>query len=163
MSMKLKRILIVLLLLVIIAVGCAKEKTDDVALNKTDVPESAKADSGELTYAKIEPANIPDNYPAEKLPLSKNENDKIMMINTIDDSIFDFKVASIRTYQEIIEDYAAMWELEDENVFYIDGIGVGNLTGKLDGYEIFINASESSPDIPEGARTYVGILVRKLD
>lgn len=163
MSMRLKRILIVLLLLVTIAVGCTKEKNDDVASNKTNVPESAKTDSGGLTYAKIESVSVPDNYPAEKLPLSKDENDKIMKINSIDDTTFDFKIASIRTYQEIIEEYAAMWELEDENVFYIDDIGVGNLTGKLDGYEIFINASEGSPDMPEGARTYVGILIRKLD
>jgi hypothetical protein len=39
--------------------------------------------------------------------------------------------------------------------------GSATLMGKFQGYEIIVNGSEKSPDIPEGAKTYVAILVKK--
>jgi len=60
-----------------------------------------------LTYVNIVSKNVPDNYPIDKFPLSQDVNHKIMKINTFEDTAFDFKIVTIRSYYEIIDEYEA--------------------------------------------------------
>jgi len=156
-------IIAVALILILLIVGCGKEtgESDNNTKSNDNSTTAVQPASDAVTYANIVSKNVPDNYPIDKFPLSQDVNDKIMKINTIEDTAFDFKIVTIRSYHEIIDEYEALWELEDEKVIYNDDIGVGNLMGTLNGYEIFVNASEESPELPEGARTYLGILVQK--
>ena len=105
---------------------------------------------------------VPAEYPSELLPLSDDDSDKIMAIYTADDSsIFDFKIATTRSAKEVVEEYAALWELEDENTLIMAEQGSATLMGTYHGYEVIVNGSENSPDLPQGAKTYVAILVEK--
>lgn len=149
---------------ILVLSACAKDNdikdSSAGAISEEAAGAEKKTESG-VSYVDVVSKSVPENYPSDKLPLSQYEDDKILAVNTLEDKVFDFKVVTIRSYHEIIDEYAQMWELEGENVFYNDDIGAGNLMGTLGEYEIFVNASEESPDIPEGARTYCGILVRK--
>lgn len=163
--MKMKLNFAVLFLAAILVLSACAKSDEEIK----DSSESAAADAqvdetktgNEVSYVNIESKAVPENYPSDKLPLSPYEDDKILAVNTLDDRVFDFKVVTIRSYHEIIDEYAQMWELEGENVFYNDDIGSGTMMGTMGEYEIFVNASEQSPDIPEGARTYCAILVQK--
>ncbi len=42
-------------------------------------------------------------------------------------------------------------------------MGSATLTEEFQGYEVIVNGSEKSPDIPEGAKTYVAILVKEAE
>lgn len=156
-------IIAVAIILVLLTVGCSKETVNNGNNIKSNdnATIAVQPASDTVAYTNIISKDLPDNYPVDKFPLSQDANDKIMKINTIEDTAFDFKIVTIRSYHEIIDEYAALWELDDEKVIYNDDLGVGNLMGTLSGYEIFVNASEESPEIPEGARTYLGILVQK--
>lgn len=44
----------------------------------------------------------------------------------------------------------------------MEDMGSATLTGKFQGYEVVVNGGQKSPDIPEGAKTYVALLVKKL-
>lgn len=135
------------------------EQTQDSAeAIQTTVTENSQS-SG---YDDIKSKDIPAEYPSDKLPLLKESSDKIMKVYTsTDGSTFDFKIATTRTAKEVIEEYAGLWELENENTMIMEDMGSVTLTGKFQGYEVVVNGSEKSPDIPEGAKTYIAILVKK--
>lgn len=158
--------IIILILTMSIAMflfGCGSKSSENFDINTTENVEKAenKSANNEKTYTNIESESIPEGFPKNLFPLSSDINDKIMDVNTDNETIFDLKIVTIRTYQEIINEYAALWELEGESAFFNDDIGVGNLTGTYKEYEIFVNASENSPEMPEGARTYCGLLIQK--
>ncbi|WP_347488254.1 hypothetical protein ABDB91_13620 [Desulfoscipio sp. XC116] len=52
--------------------------------------------------------------------------------------------------------------MENENTMIMEDMGSATLTGKFQGYEVVVNGGQKSPDIPEGAKTYVALLVEKL-
>lgn len=133
----------------------AESSAEAVQTTNTESPQG----SG---YNTIKPADVPADYPSDKLPLSKESGDKLMKVYTSSDgSAFDFKIATTRTAKEVIEEYAGLWELENEKTIIMEEEGSATLMGKLQEYEVFVNGSEKNPDIPEGAKTYVAILVKK--
>jgi hypothetical protein len=87
-----------------------------------------------------------------------------MIVYTADDgSVFDFKIATTRTAKDVVEDYAELWELENENTLIMQEQGSATLMGTYQGYEVIVNGSENSPDLPKGAKTYVAVLVEKAE
>lgn len=137
------------------------------------LPDSATEQQGSLaapieeeedgvTYDTITGAEIPPEYPSELLPLSDDDSDKIIIVYTADESaVFDFKIVTTRSAKEVVEDYANRWELENENTIIMADQGSATLMGTYGGYEVIVNGSENSPDLPKGAKTYVAILVEK--
>ncbi|MPM17778.1 hypothetical protein SDC9_64177 [bioreactor metagenome] len=129
----------------------------------TSLAPADKASTGKPYYA-ISAVEVPPEYPTELLPLSDDDSDKIMIVYTADDSsVFDYKIATTRSAKEVVEDYAKRWELEDENTIIMEDQGSATLVGTYQGYEVIVNGSENSPDLPEGAKTYVAILVEKAE
>lgn len=156
--------------------GCAGEKAADGASTKADSaapagptaktsspsPTPASASSGKQTYENVKTIDVPAAYPSANFPLSKASEDKVIEINSYSDGVsFDIKIISTRSAKEIIEEYAKLWELENENTIFLSDIGSATLTGTRDGFEAFVNGSEQSPALLEGAKTYLGLLVRK--
>jgi hypothetical protein len=140
----------------------ANDSTEQTQDSTEAVQAASTGNSQGSGYDDIKSKDIPAEYPSDKLPLSKESSDKIMKVYTsTDGSTFDFKIATTRTAKEVIEEYAGLWELENENTMIMEDKGSATLMGKFQGYEIIVNGSEKSPDIPEGAKTYVAILVKK--
>jgi|GEM_PF-3725757 len=163
---KLIFVLVLLLSSAILLTACGDSAPDDggaAAKSSAEAVQTTNAESPQGSgYNAIKPADVPADYPSDKLPLSKESSDKIMKVNiSSDGSAFDFKIATTRTAEEVIEEYAGLWELENEKTIIMEDEGSATLMGKFQEYEVFVNGSEKNPDIPEGAKTYVAILVKK--
>jgi len=153
--------------------GCGGDKADDVSAKadaaapadptaKAASPAPASANSGKQTYENVKTVDIPAAYPAADFPLSKASEDKIIEVNSFSDGVsFDIKLLSTRSAKEIIEEYAKLWELENENTLFLDDLGSATLSGAKNGFEAIVNGSEKSPALLEGAKTYLAILVKK--
>jgi len=137
-------------------------------LPEEEDPESAglpvEEDPSDSDYAVIETQEIPAGYPSDMLPLSDDNSDKIITIYTDEEgTLFDFKIVTTRSAKEVVEEYAAMWELEDEGTVIMDDKGSATLFGSYQGYGVIVTGSEESPYLPEGAKTFVAILVEKTE
>lgn len=138
--------------------GIAADSGSDAGSKKI----AASENPGMQTYDNVKTIDIPAAFPADKFPISKSGEDKIIKINDFSDgSSFDIKAISIRPAKEIVEEYAKLWKLENENTIYLDELGSATLSGTRDGYEIIVNGSEQSPELLEGSKTYLAILVKK--
>lgn len=153
--------------------GCGGDKADDASAKagaatpadptaKVASPAPASANSGKQTYENVQTVDIPAAYPAAGFPLSKASEDKVIKVNSFSDGVsFDIKILSTRSAKEIIEEYAKLWELENENTIFLPDLGSATLTGVREGFDAIVNGSEKSPDLLEGAKTYLAILVKK--
>lgn len=160
--------LLVLLLAMLLLHGCGSGAASSVAGKETEkVKTSEKAeavDTEAVTFKTIEAAEIPADYPRERFILSDNIRDKVIKVNQSSDTLtFDLKIISMRPAREVVEEYAEVWKLENENTIFFDDIGSATLSGTADGFDVIVNASEQSPDIPKGAKSYCAILVKKTE
>lgn len=138
------------------------ESAAKTAPSSEPLPE--EEDPSDSDYAVIETQEIPAGYPSDMLPLSDDNSDKIITIYTDEEgTLFDFKIVTTRSAKEVVEEYAAMWELEDEGTVIMDDKGSATLFGSYRGYGVIVTGSEESPYLPEGAKTFVAILVEKSE
>ncbi len=161
-------LLALLLLALLLLSGCGGGDASPGTGKETDgikTSEKAEAvDTEAVTFKTIEAAEIPADYPRERFVLSDNIRDKLIKVNQSSDTLtFDLKIISMRPAREVVEEYAEVWKLENENTMFLDDIGSATLSGTADGFDVIVNASEQSPDIPKGARSYCAILVKKTE
>lgn len=157
-------LVLALLLLAGCGSGAASAGAAEAAETTITSDRAEAGDAGDATFKSIKIAEIPSDYPGERFALSDNSRDKVIKVYQSSDTLsFDLKIVSMRHAREFVEDYAEMWKLENMNTIYLDDSGSATLTGTADGFEIIITASEQSPDIPKGARSYCAILVKKTE
>ncbi|MFZ7102916.1 MAG: hypothetical protein ACOWWO_09685 [Peptococcaceae bacterium] len=166
MMKKVVFLIIVLGLLSILIMGCSSSESNSEPA-AGEAPDETGQDAGpaaeaEITYDNIQTVAVPGAYPGDKFPLCTDRRDKVIKVyEGSNGALFDLKIVSTRGSEEIINEYADLWELENENTIFNDDLAAATLMGTAYGYEVIVNCSEQQPDKPAGAKTYCAILVEQ--